>query len=344
MSGRYGDRYSVYNARPYHSYLLSDEEEEDDEICVWKDSSGLSEIEDVDEDLAEYFRKAVIADNLKLKETRGKKGAATKQREEPREAESSDAGPEEDPAGKLTDEQAEERRQTAYALATTRRNLTRLSQCILKLECRAGKVTKEGIRQTLDATASGRNLAEREDDGTSHRDEIEQLKLLSQSALHRLLLVDQHWRKQSRAARDPQGKCPDIRIKGEPEVKDWLKVEMRTNHLTGDDACYFTLANLAEGRPFADWVAHLKTACEFEDDPADETKLVSLAWRFLDRDLRGALPPATPTKIADFVEGLEAKRDSGSFGEALKDPKRREQEDEQSWEDIKKLWSGRISH
>ncbi|KAL7622619.1 hypothetical protein AAE478_008132 [Parahypoxylon ruwenzoriense] len=345
MGRDYRERYSVYETRPYHAYCLSDEEEDDD-VCVWEDGPELSDLYDSDEETATvYAHDPVVSKTTTQIEAEKDKSMTSGRHEKQREAGSSDTNAARSSAGssgRLTDEQFQER-QVAYALSTARRNLTRMSQFILKLECRAGKVTKEGIRRTLDATVNDNRDPFEGRNSSSYLDEIEELKHLSESSFHRLYLIDRHWRRQSRAARDAQGRSPDLQIKSEPEVKSWLKVETRTNHLAGEDTCYFTVADLANGRRFKDWVINLRNTCEFKDHPTDEAKLVELAWRFLDRNLRGPRPVAL-ARIEDFVIELESKQENGGFDEALKDPKRNEQDNEQAWKDMKKYWFSRIPY
>ncbi|KAI1208663.1 uncharacterized protein F4807DRAFT_430592, partial [Annulohypoxylon truncatum] len=216
-------------------------------------------------------------------------------------------------------------------------------QFILKLERRAGKVTKEGIRQTLDATVSTNTNTSEQDRNLSLHEEVENLQLLSENAWQRLYLVDRHWRGQSRQERNAQEtqECPPIRIESEPSVKAWLKEEVRINDTVGEDPCYYTIADLASGRSFEDWVAHLRDTCKFTDHPADEAKLVELAWRFLDRSLRGPRPDSG-ARVSDFILGLEEKSQSGVFREALENPRRQVEDDEQAWRAIRRCLGSRI--
>ncbi|OTA96173.1 hypothetical protein M434DRAFT_393035 [Hypoxylon sp. CO27-5] len=117
---------------------------------------------------------------------------------------------------------------------------------------------------------------------------------------------------------------------------------MGINHLAGEDACYFTVADLAGGRTFEDWAIYLTELCQFKDNPNDESKLVNLAWRFLDRDLRGPRP-VDSARIGDFILDLEEKHQSGAFDELLEDPLKQGKDDEEAWMTIKKYWSSKIN-
>ncbi|KAI0836518.1 hypothetical protein F5Y06DRAFT_305268 [Hypoxylon sp. FL0890] len=338
MSRRYNQRTSVYDSKPYHA-CLSDDSEEDDDICVWKDGPRLSDLYDPDVERMSIYHNdpnpnwgGLLREGI----------AASRRHDNATEVVDNNTKTREDLAEeqeKLTYEQSQEE-ELDDTLLTTRRNLTRMLQSILKLECRAGKVTKEGIRQTLDATVSNINPLERKHNVT-HLDQVNEIKDLSESAWQRLYLIDRHWRRQSRQASDAQGSSPSIQLKSEPDVKSWLKHEMRITHLAGEDACYFTVADLANGRSFRDWAIYLCELCQFRDNATDETKLIDLAWRFLDRDLRGPRS-VNPPRIEDFLLQLEDKYQSGGFDEVLKDPKKQENDDGQAWKLIRKFWSSRI--
>ncbi|OTB00485.1 hypothetical protein M426DRAFT_267562 [Hypoxylon sp. CI-4A] len=328
MSGRYNHGFSVYNPRPYHVQPSSIYDEPDDDICVWKDGPLLSDLDDedgesYDDELTVRFREPTSATDAQAEKEVGKDEA------------------ERDVAATTS---SEDMAKLTQALSTTRKNLTRISQFILKLEARAGKVAKEGIRQTLDATvANTNNTSDQDNHDPNHLEDVEELRLLSQSVWHRLYLVDRHWRRQSRLTQDTQGQSPKIPLEGESSVKGWLKEEIRIHHLSKEDTCYFTVADLADGRQFEDWIVYLKVTCEFKDDPSEESKLIDLAWQLLDRDLRGPRPTSS-TRIGDFVVDLQEKHESGAFDEALKDPKRQERDDAEAWKTIKKSWSSRVQH
>ncbi|KAI1183284.1 hypothetical protein F5B17DRAFT_448725 [Nemania serpens] len=347
---------TVYNSRPYHAPYVSDDEGEDDDVCVWKDVPELSDYYDTDEEplLVTQLKKANVKPKLKKANDRVKTTPGPKI---PSDTTTSTGGQTEagsilpsniDPeTGKLTNEAFRER-EVQYALSTARRNLTHASQFLLKLEARAGKTTKEGIRQTLDATVKDMNY----DFGTcgsdggppdaDHKSEIEEINQLSKELYNRLYLVDRHWRRIARETRDDQGRSPNITILSEGEVKEWIKVEIQTNHLTVEETCFFTVQDLQANRSLWDWATHLQEICKFSDHPTDEFKLVQLAWRFLDRNLRGPRP-LNPTSLEKFISDLNATRASGAWDKIRKNPRKQEQDDAEAWKAMKKYWSSRIA-
>ncbi|KAI1134593.1 hypothetical protein F5Y05DRAFT_202361 [Hypoxylon sp. FL0543] len=339
MSRRYNQRTSVYDSRPYHALGSSDESEEDDDVCVWKDGPRLSELYDLDVEGTSIYQNGPSPNSGGLLK---EEIAATRRHDNANEVKSSNTETGQDPPGEqgnFAPEQGQDG-ELANALLTTRKNLSRMLQSILKLECRSGKVTKEGIRQTLDATVTDIKKLEG-DPSPTHLEQINEILDLSESAWQRLYLIDRHWRRQSRQASDAQGGSPNIQLKSEPDVKSWLKHEIRINHIAGEDACYFTVADLANGRRIRDWAVYLCELCGFRDNPTDEARLIDLAWRFLDRNLRGPRS-ANPKRIEHFILQLEDKHERGGFDEVLKDAKRQEKEDEQAWKLIRKFWSSRI--
>ncbi|KAI1089004.1 hypothetical protein F5B19DRAFT_399552 [Rostrohypoxylon terebratum] len=326
----------VYSARPYlaQAYCLSEDSLEDD-VCVWDDGPTFSEI-NISEEQFSFYEPTDPIRNQK----NAKKDASPAT---PRDFKSESEGgmTVRDVAG-LTDEQRLERK-TADALLATQRNLTRVLQFILKLERRAGKVTKEGIRQTLDATVANSTNVSGQDDKLTRCEEIENLQTLSENAWQRLYLVDRHWRKEGRQECNAQEteEGPKIQIESEPSIKSWLKEEMRINDTVGEDPCYYTVADLASGRSFVDWIVHLMDVCELADDPEDEAKLIELAWRFLDRSLRGPRPNSA-MRVSDFILELEGKVQSGAFEEALENPGKQVEEDAEAWKNIRRCMGSRI--
>ncbi|KAI4860124.1 hypothetical protein F4820DRAFT_465966 [Hypoxylon rubiginosum] len=325
---------SIYNARPYHADCLSDDGQEDDDICMWPE---LPDICDSEEEWETNYK----VDPSPTRATTGVEAqtcdnGVAYEREKVDNSDNHTAKASANDSGKLIDGQFEER-QIQSALSMAHMNLARMSQLVLKLEYRTGKVTKEGIRQTLDATVAENRSFSPSDDPT-HLEEIEEIKLLTQNAWKRMYLIDRHWSRQSYAARDAQGGSPSLQLRSEPSIKAMLKEDMRMNNLACDDTSYFTVADLSNGRRFKDWVVYLRDLCEFSDDPTDETKLVELAWLFLDRALRGPRPLAS-TNIKDFVAELEDKLTRGIFADALRNPQNQQKDDKQAWKVIKKRWS-----
>ncbi|KAI1750723.1 hypothetical protein F4782DRAFT_532214 [Xylaria castorea] len=350
---------SVYNSRPYHALYISDDEGKDDDICVWP---SLSDSDVTDEPLAGHFRELGVESTNKVRDVDTKKGKSTEKAEGTKmSAESESTQMIEnwveaagiplshiDPnTGKLTQE-AFRAREIQYTLSETRRSLTHASQFLLKLEARAGKTTKEGIRRTLDATVRDLHYdfnACGVDGGppdSDHKSEIEELKHLSGEIYNRLYLVDRHWRRISREARDAEGKSPDIGILSEGDIRDWIKVEIRTNDLVAEETCFFTVRDLSCNRSFREWITYLKTLCSFGEHHSDQAKLVDLAWRFLDRNLRGPRP-VNPTSVEQFIADLDARRRSGIWDEIRKHPKKQEEDDAEAWKAMKKYWSSRTA-
>ncbi|KAF2971784.1 hypothetical protein GQX73_g1836 [Xylaria multiplex] len=362
----------VYDRRPYHALYISDDEEDDD-ICVWKDRPELSDYDSVDEPLAGHVRKVRVdpkekqeqIDDYLMRMKISRKPENPVETKNPEEIEIPEAAPEVAPpqigeevesqikvagislsdidyeTGKLTKE-AFRQREVQYALSTARRSLTHMSQFLLKLEARAGKTTKEGIRQTLDATVIDMNYNFDACSDPDHKDEIEEIKHLSNDLYHRLYLIDRHWRKTSREARDAEGRSPNISLLSEPDIREWIKVELRETHLASEDTCFYTVADLALNRSFFDWVMYLRKLCGFRDDPYDDRKLVDLAWRFLDRNLRGPRP-VNPTSIEQFIADLDGKRGSDEWIEILKTPRKQETDDTEAWKLLRRYWSSRTA-
>ncbi|KAJ2991915.1 hypothetical protein NUW58_g2347 [Xylaria curta] len=348
---------SGYHSRPYQALYISDDEEQDDEICVWKDEPELSDYYDSeDEPLAGHIdhqdtkeidstEKAQRAEKTETAEipttiaaappnpTKGIEGAKV-----------ADISPNDiDPkTGKLS-RVAFREREIQYALSTTRRNLTHMSQFLLKLEARAGKATKEGIRQTLDATVRDLNYDFKAcSNDADHKSEIEEIKHLSGELYNRLYLIDRHWRRISRESRNLEGRSPEIGILSEFDIREWIKVELKTTDLSAEETCFYTVRDLGSNRSFRDWISYLQQLCKFSDHHSDQLKLIELAWRFLDRNLRGPRP-VNPTSVDEFIAELNANRKSGVWDEVLKNPKKQEVDDIEAWRTMRKYWSSRTA-
>ncbi|KAI1129919.1 hypothetical protein F5Y10DRAFT_276438 [Nemania abortiva] len=345
---------------------MSDDEGEDDDLCVWKDRPEISDLNGENEPLTGNAKKVRFESKGKGRNDQPEKAkgsgkperadtgtaASTSQKAAKRvriQAEVPSIPPSNiDPeTGKLTDEAFRER-EVQYALSTTRRNLTHASQFLLKLEARAGKTSKEGIRQTLDATVKDTNYdfnACGSDGGppdADHKSEIEEIKQLSRELYNRLYLIDRHWRRISRETRNSEGQSPQIGILSEGDVREWIKVETNTNHLATEETCFYTVADLVANRSFRDWIEYLQELCKFGDHPVEQGKLVELAWRFLDRNLRGPRP-LNPTSVEQFIADLDARRRSGIWDEVRKNPKKQEQDDAEAWKTMRKYWSSRTA-
>ncbi|KAI0017972.1 hypothetical protein F4780DRAFT_795502 [Xylariomycetidae sp. FL0641] len=321
------DHITPYVSRPYHALSWSDGEGDDDDVDVWN-TGGPPDISP----LASFEQ---LVPDARLDTVLHKKKQQQQQQQQPSRSTSSSTlrAPQQENA-------ADEA--TAAALASTRRNLTRISQFVLKLEARAGKATKEGIRATLDATVADTTSTSSSPSSSLHA-EAAQLAALSEMAWQRLYLVDRSWRRTWRATRDAEGVGEAPTLLPEDDVREWLRVEARSNHLAAEDTCYFTVADLLDRRRFGDWVAYLRRLCEYDPgSPGDEKKLVELAWRFLDRNLRVGIPcPRDGTGADEFADMLERKRRNGDFDEAMEDPKRQEREDDEAWRRMRRYWSSR---
>ncbi|KAI5917831.1 hypothetical protein F4810DRAFT_726700 [Camillea tinctor] len=359
----------TYDTRPYHALALSDGEEEDDDICVWKDRAEPPELpepyESEDEPLFGHLRDTgsdivpnpnkshTTARGNNNKRPRHNRGSrqhtesksstvqeSQKSKSEEKtvttpKAESSTASP------KISREQ-----EISNALVAAHKSLTRMSQFILKLEARTGKVTKEGIRYTLDATVRDNTREFGVSGGDAdHKSEIDEIKDLSAGISHRLWLVDRHLRHQDRLARHGEASSSDsseVRVHGERFVRDFLKVETRTSHLAAEEKCFYTGHDLANGRSVREWVQYLRKVGKFRDTTHDESKLVELAWCFLDRNLRGPSPPTSAsTSIDAFVLDLETKKKNGAFIDVMQNPDMQVEQDREAWIAMKRCWSSR---
>ncbi|KAI1260187.1 hypothetical protein F5Y18DRAFT_442020 [Xylariaceae sp. FL1019] len=370
MSKKSYSEFPVYDRRPYHALYISDEGEDDD-VCVWKDGPpDLPDLESDDEFLANNLSKAKIdsrhkragsRDNDHKEQKSAKKTKAnTDKPKARREVKFADSGQRVKPRDEATSQsdhlqaikykEITEADQRAFeiqqALSRTRKNLTRLSQYMLKLEARAGKCTKEGIRQTLDTTVQDMHYdfdrcgTDGGPPDADHFSEIEVINHLAQGLSDRMYLVDRNWRKKAKETRDAEGRCEPIMIHSEPFCKDWLKIELNTNHLVAEETCYYTAQDLVANRSFRDWVGYLRKLGQFKDHPTDDLRLVDLAWRFLDRNLRGPRP-ANPTPVEKFILELEEKKKSGVWIEALRNPQKQVNDDAEAWKFLKRCWSSR---
>ncbi|KAI0858451.1 hypothetical protein F4860DRAFT_516837 [Xylaria cubensis] len=337
-----------YNSRSRHA--------RDDDICVWPPTSDS---DGPDEPLASHVQKPQPEDQVSNTDMKGKSTQRAESTDMSVEGESTQMiknwveatgipSRDVDPNTNKLTEEAFRAREVQYALSETRRNLTHISQFLLKLEARAGKTTKEGIRQTLDATVRDLHYdfnAPGVDGGapdSDHKSEIEELKHISGGIYNRLYLIDRHWRHISREARDAEGKSPDIGILSEPDVKEWIKVELRDNILAPEETCFYTVQDLNLNRSFREWITYLEKLCGFREHPYDQTKLVELAWRFLDRSLRGPRP-VNPTSVEQFIAYLDSTRRSGVWDEIRKHPKKQEEDDAEAWKAMRKYWSSRTA-
>lgn len=136
---------------------------------------------------------------------------------------------------------------------------------------------------------------------------------------------------------------PPIHILSEPAMKEWVKVEQRTNHLSLEDPSFYSVRDLASGRGFGDWMGYLRGICKFRDHPVDENKLVELAWLFLDREIRPMEKPVNPTTGKQFVALLEERRRAGVWKKQLENPLKQVGDDAAAWKTLRRYWSCRTA-
>lgn len=322
----------VYTTSPYTPIDLSDGD--DDDLCVWDhtyDSDG--------EPVVNHKPKIKPTSQNKKPPPLGKSKEGSKQdRLKIQEGVDGKAAGSRQGLLSLEGGQPHDRQEIDKGLVAAVQNLTMLSQYILKLEVRVDKTTKEAIRQTLDDTAE---LAAVEllEGNLPQRDLLQHIVRLSEQNARRMYIIDRHWRRQS--SRKPEGQASQVLpLLGEASVKSWIGIETEDNHITRKNPCYFTVRDLASGKKFRDWTTFLKESCGFKDGAEDDKKLLNLAWRFLDRDLRGNLPSSS-TNVEAFVSELEQKFNNGQFEMALADPEKQEEVDKDLWRRIRRLWSAR---
>ncbi|KAI0129695.1 hypothetical protein BJ170DRAFT_692361 [Xylariales sp. AK1849] len=231
-------------------------------------------------------------------------------------------------------------REISYALASTHRNLTRMSQYILKLEARAKAVSNIHVRKTVDAIIEDNYYTSKDDTEPGHTQFIEDIKSLSNDTWNRLLSLDREFRRMSRENRDAAGNSMPFQLHGESYVKRWVQGEIDNNSLRGEETCFYTVEDMASGRGFRDWMKYLKETYQFDCTPAGEFRLAQMAWHLLDRAIRPAKPD-NPTSMNDFIRDWESLRSSGAFQEAVDDPGRQNREDEDALKTIQKVWSAR---
>lgn len=237
-----------------------------------------------------------------------------------------------------SDRESLENRQMKIDSLSAIHNLTIMSQYMLKLEARVGKTSKEAIRQTLDDTAEHATIDLLED-GLSQQELTQRIVSLSERNSRRMYLIDRNWRQQSTRKQEDQT-SQTLTLLDEASVKSWISFETKESHIMRQDPCYFTVRDLASGRKPRDWIMYLSELCGFKGSVDDDRKLLSLAWRFLDRDLRGEIPSSS-TNVEGFVSELEYKFNTGQFETALADPEEQEKKERELWTRIRRLWSAR---
>ncbi|KAK8878917.1 hypothetical protein PGQ11_000211 [Apiospora arundinis] len=241
----------------------------------------------------------------------------------------------------------EKERERNYRLVTAHRNITRMSQYILKLEVRANIATKEDVRQTLETTLeniqySSRDNMTSEDPGQNGK-LLEDLVRVSDQTWNRLYLVDQSFTRISRQNRTDDGCSGPIPLRGESYTKAWLDSVIASNSLMDEGTIFYTIQDLASGRPLSLWLTYIReTLFQFGDgSPARDDRVLSIAWSFLDRAIRPSSRPGPTTTVAQFVAEWEAMRKSGAFDSARLDPESQRESDAKLLTSIKGIWSAR---
>ncbi|KAK8068959.1 hypothetical protein PG994_005575 [Apiospora phragmitis] len=220
---------------------------------------------------------------------------------------------------------AERERELNYALVAAHRNLTRISQYVLKLEAYANIATKEDVRQTLEATLENSQHSSRDAKSTESSSEdgrherlIEDVSRHSEHVWYRVYLL---W--------------------GESSTKPWLERVLEANRVMDEEIIYYTVRDMAAGRPLAVWLGYIRDMCHRGDEPAREGRVVAIAWAFLDRGIRPSRP-GHGTTVAQFIAEWDALRKRGAFNEALENPESQRGSDAEILASLKGLWSARM--
>ncbi|KAK8084303.1 hypothetical protein PG997_005574 [Apiospora hydei] len=212
---------------------------------------------------------------------------------------------------------AERERELNYALVAAHRNLTRMSQYVLKLEARANLATKEDLRQTLEVTYENNqhsSFTSREDGGHHHQYHeqlVEDVSRLSDQVWNRLYLVDKSFRRLSRKNRHaPDGQSGPITLQGETHTKTWLERVAESNALLDEETLFYTVRDTAAGWPLADWFAYIRDLCKNKNgaEPMREDRVVAIAWAFMDRAIRPPARPRLSTTVEQFTREWEVLR------------------------------------
>ncbi|KAK8044521.1 hypothetical protein PG993_004545 [Apiospora rasikravindrae] len=242
---------------------------------------------------------------------------------------------------------AERERELNYALVAAHRNLTRMSQYVLKLEARANLATKEDLRQTLEATYennehSSSASSELDEEHRRHEQLVEDVSRLSDQVWTRLYLVDKSFRRVSRKNRQgADGPSGPITLQGETHTKTWLERVIESNALLEEETLFYTVRDMAAGRSLADWFGYIRDLCKNGAEPVREDRVVAIAWSFLDRAIRPPSRPGLSTTVDQFTKEWEALRRGGAFDGALDNPWNQQDSDEEILKSLKGVWSAR---
>ncbi|KAK8115861.1 hypothetical protein PG984_012363 [Apiospora sp. TS-2023a] len=246
---------------------------------------------------------------------------------------------------------AERERELNYALVAAHRNLTRISQYMLKLEARANMATQEDMRLTCEATVenqeySSRDFTTTENDHDYHAQLIEDVDRISGQVWKRMFRLDKDFTRMSRKARHEEGgKSGPIQLRGESHTKNWLEREQEkaANGLLEEETLFYTVRDMMAGRPLTEWFGYIRELVHGmrDDGPSTlEYRIVAVAWSFLDRSIRPPRPRFSTT-VTQFIAEWDSLRRSGAFDRALEEPERQRESDAEVLESLKDLWSAR---
>ncbi|KAK8054095.1 hypothetical protein PG996_013396 [Apiospora saccharicola] len=247
----------------------------------------------------------------------------------------------------------ERERELNYALVAAHRNLTRISQYMLKLEARANLATQEDMRLTCEATVdnqehSSRDLmTETDDGGDYHARLIEDVDRISGQVWKRMFRLDKDFTRMSRKnRREEGGKSGPIQLRGESHTKNWLEREQEkaANGLLEEETLFYTVRDMMAGRPLTEWFGYIRDlvhGMREEDGPSTlEYRIVAVAWSFLDRAIRPPRPRFSTT-VTQFIAKWDSLRRGGAFDRAREEPERQRESDAEVLESLKDLWSAR---
>ncbi|ETS78303.1 hypothetical protein PFICI_10365 [Pestalotiopsis fici W106-1] len=237
-----------------------------------------------------------------------------------------------------------------YDLVSTHRNLTRMSQYLLKLEARTSTASKIHVRKTLDAMVEnaeyscGENMERGSASGNHHQQLIFDIECLSSDVWARMHQLDREFRRLSRETRDAEtGQSKSFELRGESYVKRWIQQEIDHNALRGEETIWYTVRDMNNQRCLRDWLDLLADVHNRGAQPiVDEERLVQLAWHYLDRSIRPPKPEIA-MQTADFINWWHDLRLSGAFDGAKRDPDFQRREDEEALKSLQSTWTTKMA-
>lgn len=245
-------------------------------------------------------------------------------------------------------------RELNYALFAAHRNLTRISQYVLKLEARANIATQEDERLTIEATFENNQHSSRDgskdrdlEKGDYHAQLIEDVSRLGDQVWNRMFLVDKHFTHTSRKSRkEVGGKSGPIQLRSESHTKNWLNMKLESNAPLDEETLFYTVWDMAKGRPLSDWFGYIRDMLRRRDNGEGdgprkpwEGRVVAVAWPFLDRAIRPPRRPRVSTTVMQFIVEWDSLRRRGAFDQALENPGAQRESDAEILESLKLLWS-----